>query len=849
MLKKMLLSFVFLSISLASVIFYFGCSPSPVEKVYQTNYSTNFFTEVSTNTNVITNHSTNYSTNYYTVTITYTITNSNFIVFTTLTNTYLTHDDLIIYVYTNSKINSWPTPEIYYWFPDTGGNGSISKLSNHQNFAVFVISNFDFSKKIGIKLRKDSSWSDQEPIKTENGPLYDRIVSIPAYKLTNETINSTTNVINPSNFYVTNIISRVIETPNKIFVQSPENWWESFPYLFEDETNLIKTPPGDFPWWFGAHYKDAPNPDGITYFLFYGPNLRRVWVAGDFSSWQKVNMYLTPDRVWWWVIVSNTSPGQKYKFVIEKYNDPNLHWISDPGAKKNIYSPGMDTSGNESVIVDHSSYTWQSTTWQRPGYEYYVIYQLHIRTFYTNGPGDYYGWGTFETAISKFDYLTNLGVTAIEPLPINEFSGDQSWGYNYVLFYAPETSYVGTNLTTVNTFKKFVDEAHKRSMAVILDLVFNHIGPSDDILAAYDPAYDWSNPQTYWYSGSTPWGPKPNYSNPIVRKFLIDSAKYLMKYYKVDGFRFDATAFIGDWPFLQELTSQLRSFASNDNNGQNILLVAEHLPNDTWINRKVSSGGAGFDSQWNVNLSHELKNLFKTGPSSLDINNIANYLVASYLNNGTDNQNPYGIYAIQYLSSHDEVANGKQRPAADLKNRGSWGNSEYDAQGQTITGLATAIMAFGYPMIFMGDEFLEGYYPNNQDWFRDDKPITWANLVNTRATNTWRAVKDLINARKQHINKPYYVGINIIHINNTVKVIGFSRGNDIYVIVNYDKQNYSSYGIPFPSTGTWNLIFAHPSSAYGDSWADSYLTGSVNYSGGNANIKIPEYGVLIYKKN
>jgi 1,4-alpha-glucan branching enzyme len=161
-------------------------------------------------------------------------------------------------------------------------------------------------------------------------------------------------------------------------------------------------------------------------------------------------------------------------------------------------------------------------------------------------------------------------------------------------------------------------------------------------------------------------------------------------------------------------------------------------------------------------------------------------------------------------------------------------------------------MARGYPMIFMGDEFLEGYYSGNQEWFKDDQPITWANLTNTRASNTMRAVKDLINIRKTEINKPWYVGIGVIHVNNSAKVIGFSRGDSIYVIINYDKVNYTnstSYGIPFPSAGTWNLIFAHPSGAYGDSWADSRLTPSVSYSGsGNVNINIPEYGVLIYKK-
>jgi 1,4-alpha-glucan branching enzyme len=325
-----------------------------------------------------------------------------------------------------------------------------------------------------------------------------------------------------------------------------------------------------------------------------------------------------------------------------------------------------------------------------------------------------------------------------------------------------------------------------------------------------------------------------------------------MKHYRIDGFRFDATAYIGDWGFLQDVTTQLRSFASSDGYGPNVILIAEHLPNDAWVTRKVSAGGAGFDSQWNANISHELKNLFTSGPLAVNIDNISSYIQCSGLDNGLNNQNPYGLVAVQYLSSHDEVANGKRRPARDLKDRGSLMDSEYDAQAQTITALATVIMARGYPMIFMGDEFLEGYYLGNQEYFKDDQPITWANLTNTKASNTMRAVRDLINIRKTEINKPWYVGIGVIHVNNSAKVIGFSRGDSIYVIINYDKVNYTnstSYGIPFPSAGTWNLIFAHPSGAYGDSWADSRLTPSVSYSGsGNVNINIPEYGVLIYRK-
>lgn len=719
---------------------------------------------------------------------------------------------LIVYVYTNSNLASWTNIQLYYWLPGTNITGFVNRISNHQRWYVFSITGLpNLTNRIGLKLRQDSSWSRQEPIKSG----YDRIVSLPPHY-------SASNVAH-------------------IYVHSPVNWWESYTWWLPNEISLYANPTAaDVTNYFGATYSGGSTR--ITYFSFYAPNARKVYVAGDFNSWNATNipMRLSHDRTIWWAAVSNTSPGQRYKFVVERH-DRTLVWVADPASRKQVHSTG------DSVIVSQS-YTW--APWTRPTHDYYNIYQIHIRTFFTNG-SDYNGWGTFTTAISRFDYLTNLGITAIEPLPIQEFAGDISWGYNYVFHYAPETSYAGGGLsaaaTNIITLKNFVNEAHKRGLAVILDLVFNHQGTSDDPIALFDPAANWSNPDTYWYSGSTPWGPRFNYSNPMVSKYLVDSARYFMEFFRVDGFRFDATAYINDWGFMQFVTDRLRAIDSR------VLLIAEHLPNDRWVTRKRSAGGAGFDAQWNVNLSHELKKLFISGPGAVDINAIANYIVADYLNNGLDNQSPYGLFAVQYHVSHDEAANGKQRPSADLVNRGSWGNSEYDAQGQMITAIATAVMARGIPMLFFGEEFLEGYWPGNQKWFRDDVPITWANLSRVRATNTMRAVRDLNWIRRNNAPIRFDL-IGIVHVNNTAKVLSFRRGygtgsGDIYVIINYNKQNYSSYGIPFPSAGTWELIFAHPSGAYGDAWADAYLVNPVNYSGsGNVNIKIPEYGVLIYRK-
>ncbi|MFN4245449.1 MAG: alpha-amylase family glycosyl hydrolase, partial [Brevinematia bacterium] len=381
--------------------------------------------------------------------------------------------DLFVYVYTNSNLASWSSIQLYYWFPGTSTSGYVTKLSNYQRWYVFKITGIsNLTNRIGLKLRSDVNWTKQEPIKSG----YDRIVKL------------------PSNYAYSNVAH--------IYVHSPVNWWESYAWWLPSETSLYANPSSSTATnYFGSHYYGGTYY--TTYFCFYAPNARKVYVAGTFNSWNatSIPMKLSLDRSVWWVSVNNTSPGQEYKFVVEKH-DGTLVWVPDPAARKQKHSTG------NSVILSQS-FTWN--TWTRPTHDYYNIYQIHIRTFYTNG-SDYNGWGTFNTAINRFNYITNLGMTAIEPLPIQEFAGDISWGYNYVFHYAPETSYAGGGataaLTNIVNLKKFVNEAHKRGLAVILDLVFNHQGASDDPIAMFDPASDWNNPQTYWYSGSTPWGPR-----------------------------------------------------------------------------------------------------------------------------------------------------------------------------------------------------------------------------------------------------------------------------------------------------------------------------------------------------
>ncbi|MEN2998150.1 MAG: hypothetical protein ABDH28_03845, partial [Brevinematia bacterium] len=242
---------------------------------------------------------------------------------------------LIVYVYTNSNLASWSSIQLYYWFPGTSTTGYVNRVSNHQRWYVFVISNIpNLTNSIGLKLRSDVNWTRQEPIKSG----YDRIVKL------------------PSHYSASNVAH--------IYVHSPVNWWECYAWWLPSEISLYENPTASAVTnYFGATYSGGTYY--TTHFSFYAPNARKVYVAGTFNSWNATNipMKLSLDRTIWWAAVNNTSPGQQYKFVVERH-DGTLVWVPDPAARKQIHSTG------NSVIVSQS-YSWAS--WTRPTHDYYII--------------------------------------------------------------------------------------------------------------------------------------------------------------------------------------------------------------------------------------------------------------------------------------------------------------------------------------------------------------------------------------------------------------------------------------------------------------------------------------------
>lgn len=298
--------------------------------------------------------------------------------------------------------------------------------------------------------------------------------------------------------------------------------------------------------------------DGITYvdnttatLIMYAPGKSNVFVLGDFNNWTQLNAYqMKKDGDYWWITLTGLTPGKLYGFqyLVDgslKVSDPYTELVLDPWNDQwinqyySIYPnmPAYPTGKTDGVVstlqTNKTSYSWEVPSYTVSSRENLVIYELLLRDFTVEK--------SLSAAITKLDYLKSLGVTAVELMPIQEFDGNDSWGYNPSHFFAPDKAYGSADM-----YKKFIDECHKRGMAVILDMVFNH-GTGLCPFAAL-----------YWYStngrpaSDNPWmnpvAPHPysvyndfNHSSAYTRAYFKRVLKYWLTEYKVDGYRMDLT--------------------------------------------------------------------------------------------------------------------------------------------------------------------------------------------------------------------------------------------------------------------------------------------------------------------
>jgi 1,4-alpha-glucan branching enzyme len=257
-------------------------------------------------------------------------------------------------------------------------------------------------------------------------------------------------------------------------------------------------------------------------------------VTGTFNNWSKtVNPLASEDNGYWSGIVSDAKIGDQYKYILT--NNGNELIRIDP------YVRDVTSSIGNGIIHD-PHFDWGLGEYRLPPIREMVIYEMHIGTF-NDQPGG--PPGNFKSAIEKLSYLRDLGINVIELMPAMEFAGGFSWGYNPAILFAIENEYGGSR-----AFKDFIRATHEHGMAVILDVVYNHFGPNDLDIWQFDGWSEEGKGGIYFYNdwrSETPWGDgRPDYGREEVRQYIRDNALMWLDDYRVDGLRWDMTAYIRD---------------------------------------------------------------------------------------------------------------------------------------------------------------------------------------------------------------------------------------------------------------------------------------------------------------
>ena len=570
-----------------------------------------------------------------------------------------------------------------------------------------------------------------------------------------------------------------------------------------------------------------------TSFRVWAPFADSVRVAGEFNDWDPESAELQPEGNGHWSIdIRNAREGQRYQYVIE--NGDMVNWRVDPREEHVTNSVG------DSVIFFHD-FKWTDGDFQIPPWNEIILYEMHIGTF-NDEPGG--GPGTFSKASERLDQLQELGVNAITLMPVAEFPGDFSWGYNPSYPYAVETAYGGPN-----ALKSFINLAHNRGIAVLLDVVHNHWGPNDMDLWRFDGWHEGDRGGIYFYQdvrANTQWGDtRPDYGRGEVRQYIRDNVMMWLNDYHFDGLRWDSvhstrTTELGDnpagWSLMQWINNEI------DASMPGVLSVGEDLRNNSFVTRDTGAGGAGFDSQWDSQFVHPVRAVV-TAVNDGDRNMFA---VRDAI---THNYNGDSFQRVIYSESHDEVANGRSRVPEEITpgDAGSW-----FARKRSTLAAALVMTSPGIPMLFQGQEVLE------DEFFRDDDPIDW-----TRA-ETFGGIKlmyrDMIRLRRNWFDNTRGLrgqSVNAFHVNNNDKLVAFHRwdqggaGDDVIVVCNFRNQQFNDYRIGLPRAGLWRVRFNSDWEGYSDDFSNLFSPDvsseaiawdGLNHSG---TLKIAPYSVLI----
>ncbi|MBL8950197.1 MAG: alpha amylase C-terminal domain-containing protein [Myxococcaceae bacterium] len=509
----------------------------------------------------------------------------------------------------------------------------------------------------------------------------------------------------------------------------------------------------------------ATTTAGITTFRVWAPNASRAAVDLD---GERLTMTPQPQGTF---AAMTASPVTRWRYVFD-----NAHERLDP------YCRQITADRQWCLMTSATPYTFRPFT--KPARNEAIVYELHIGSFSTAAGMAH---GTFASAQAKLPELAELGINVIELMPVHAFGGNPNgWGYNPHLFFAPKPSY-----GTPEELKAFIDEAHRLGIAVWSDLVINH---TDGWRQAPLSCFDGHCPNGAWgiyFFGpgpyaETPWGPRPNYTEPRVTEMLLGSAKQWLTELNGDGFRIDSVSNIraidgsGTTPGGREVLVKLNELTQQHGG----LSIAEDLKGYGELTKSKSAGGFGFDAQWD-GFGYDVMNvLVPFADDDRDLGAIERALKGGY--------NGDGFARLLWTENHDTVGNGGARLPTKIDSQNP---ESFAARRRSMLAAVVLFTSPGMPMLFQGQEQLAsgGFV---------DPPAQLA-APTARGLEVRAFYKALIGLRRSEEGLKHG-DLQVLHFNDANKVIVYKRGETL-VILNLRNRAYTRYDFGVPMGGTWRV--------------------------------------------
>jgi 1,4-alpha-glucan branching enzyme len=562
---------------------------------------------------------------------------------------------------------------------------------------------------------------------------------------------------------------------------------------------------------------------------YYGGVGFRVWaqfasavfVGGDFNGWSSdANPLASEGNGYWSVDVPGASAGQQYKFFI-----PNVGWRIDPYAKS-LSLP------NQNCVVASNSTIYDAPGYATPAWNELVIYELHVETFLFD-PYSYNGHGSLNSVAYKLPYLADLGINAIEIMPLGQFLGDCSTGYNPSYIFAVEDEWGGPD-----AFRNLVNQAHQLGIAVIVDVVYNHLGGAD--------TGDMWQFDGWWGGGTCPFdGSGANggvyfyndwrahtafahtrfdYGRAEVCQYLRDNAMLWLQGRFCDGLRFDSVGTMRNvldqnndpqydipeaWWLLQRINNEVAATQPWK------ITIAEDMKENEAITLSTGAGGAGFGAQWGSSFLYTLRDAaIAQNDQDRDMQSVSDLIQQSYNGNA--------FARVICTETHDaaDAKYGDGRVPAQI-----WPDIPYSWVSKKRSTLAAAVVltAPGIPMLFMGQEFLAAAP------FDGNTQLDWSELYFHGGIHDM--YRDMIHLRRNWYNNTRGLkgqGVQAYPLNGVDNMLVYHRwdqggaGDDVVVACNFANVGYTAYTIGFPQSGMWRVRFNSDWNGYSSDFQNWY---------------------------